>query len=226
MKAMLLAAGRGERLRPLTDDTPKPLLQVGQRALIEHHLLALARAGFKEVIINIAWHAGQIQAALGNGRRFGLRIHYSLETAGALDTGGGVRAALPLLGKAPFLLVSADTFTDFDFARLREPAVVAGSARVVLVDNPPHHHAGDFALQGGCVSNAPRQYTYAGIGVYAPDLFARESEPSFPLAQVIRRAAAAGRVQGLHHAGVWLDVGRPATLAAARAHFAAICKAT
>lgn len=216
MKAMILAAGRGERLRPLTDHTPKPLLPVGGRPLIGHHLAALAAAGFDEVVINVAYRGDQVMAALGDGRAHGLRIRYSVEPPGALDTGGGVRNALALLGDAPFALISADVFTDFDYARLADVAVE--DAHVVLVDNPAHHVDGDFGLDidGRLLDVAPR-WTYAGIGVYAPALFRAVDAECFPLVQVIRQAMAAGRASGQHHGGRWIDVGRPSALAAARA---------
>lgn len=217
MKAMILAAGRGERLRPLTDHTPKPLLQVGGRPLIVHHLRALARAGITDVVINTAWQAGQIQAALGDGRRFGVCIRYSVEVPGQLDTGGGVRAALPLLGSAPFLLLSADVFTDFDYTALCRRRCPQQGMDVVLVDNPAHHPAGDFGLAGARLGDVGPRYTYAGIGVYSPALFRAMHAARFPLSSIMRRAVANGRAYGMHHAGLWLDVGRPATLEQARA---------
>lgn len=217
MKAMLLAAGRGERLRPLTDHTPKPLIKVGDRPLIGHHLIALARCGITDIVINAAWHAGQVQAALGDGRAYGVHIRYSVEAPGGLDTGGGVRAALPLLGGSPFLLVSADVFTDLDYARLCSQGVCADGARLVLVDNPPHHPDGDFGLQGDRLTMAAPRYTYAGIGLYDPRLFATERRTRFPLSTVIKSALNGGRAWGMHHDGLWLDVGRPETLAQARA---------
>lgn len=215
MKAMILAAGRGERLRPLTDHTPKPLIEVGGRPLIVHHLLALARAGITEVVINAAWRAGQIQAALGDGRDYGVRIRYSVEVPGALDTGGGVRAALPLLGQAPFMLVSADVWSDFDYARLYRREVAAQGAHLVMVDNPEHNPAGDFGLMDGRLTNTDPRYTYAGIGLYSPGLF-KGDETRFSLSSVIRRALTSGGARGEHHAGSWLDVGRHETLAKAR----------
>ncbi len=215
MKAMILAAGRGERLRPLTDHTPKPLIDVGGKPLIAYHLEALARAGVRDVVINIAYLGDRIRAALGDGRGFGLRIRYSTETPGALDTGGGVRAALPLIGEGPFMLISADVFTDYDFARLPR-AVPEDGAHLVLVDNPAHHPDGDFGLRAGDLVDAAPRYTYAGISVFAPALFAASHEPRFSLASVIRAAIAAGTATGVRHTGAWVDVGRPATLACAR----------
>ena len=215
MKAMILAAGRGERLRPLTDRIPKPLIDVGGRALIEHHLRALAQAGVVEVVINIAYRGAQIRDALGDGRRYGLRIVYSEETPGALDTGGGGANALPLLGRQPFLLISSDVWTDIDLAPLAGHAL-AGDAHLVLVDNPPHHPRGDFGLAGGWLADTPPRLTYAGVGVYAPALFDNRAEACFGLAQVILEAMAGDGVTAAHHRGRWIDVGRPSALAAAR----------
>jgi len=215
MKAMILAAGRGERLRPLTDHTPKPLVDVGGRPLIGHHLQALAAAGFGEVVINVAYMADQVMAALGTGDAYGLDIHYSVETPGALDTGGGVRQALSLLDDAPFALVSADVWSDFDYAHLRHMDGSKGM-HAVLVDNPPHHGQGDFGLQDGRLVDAEPRLTYAGIGVYAPALFRSQPAQRFPLAAVIRQAMAAGTARAVRHTGRWIDVGRPSALEAAR----------
>jgi MurNAc alpha-1-phosphate uridylyltransferase len=213
MKAMLLAAGRGERLRPLTDDTPKPLLEVRGKALIDWHLEALARAGVAEVVINLSWHGAKIRAAVGEGSRFGLQIRYSEEPAAALETGGGIFQALPLLGAAPFLVVNGDTYASIDFARLG--IAPAALAHLVLVPNPEHHPGGDFALQDGELSESgePR-YTYAGIGVYRPELFAGCSSGRFPLLPLLRRAIAMHRLQGELFSGQWADVGSPERLAA------------
>ena len=209
---MILAAGRGERLRPLTDATPKPLLLVQGKPLIAWHLEALARAGVREVVINLSWLGGQISAALGDGSSWGLSIVYSDEGPVALETGGGIHHALPLLGEQPFLLVNGDTFTDFDFAQLRLGS--AELARLVLVPNPSHHPGGDFALRDGQVSEQgePR-YTYAGIGLYHPELFAACSPGRFPLLPLLRRAIAAGRLRGDLSSGAWADVGTASRLA-------------
>jgi MurNAc alpha-1-phosphate uridylyltransferase len=213
MKAMLLAAGRGERLRPLTDDTPKPLLEVRGKALIDWHLEALARAGVREVVINLSWHGAKIRAAVGEGDRFGLQIRYSEEPAAALETGGGIFQALPLLGDAPFIVVNGDTYTSIDFARLA--IAPAALAHLVLVPNPEHHPRGDFALQDGKVSETgDSHYTYAGIGVYRPELFAGCSSGRFPLLPLLRRAIAAHRLQGELFSGQWADVGSTERLAA------------
>ncbi|MES1925934.1 N-acetylmuramate alpha-1-phosphate uridylyltransferase MurU [Salinisphaera sp. T31B1] len=220
MKAMILAAGRGERLRPLTDITPKPLIDVGGVPLIGHHLRALARAGFAEVVINVAWLADRIVDALGDGADWGLSIRYSYETPGELDTGGGVRRALALLGDAPFVLISADVYSDFDYAGL--PVLAPDiDMHTVLVVNPPHHPAGDFALaggrDGGVLTLGPPCLTYGGIGVYRPSLFKGEESARFALVSVMRRAISAGRATGQRHAGVWVDVGRASALDHARA---------
>lgn len=212
MKAMLLAAGRGERMRPLTDHTPKPLLRVGEHTLIGRHIEALAHAGFHELVINHAHLGIQLLDALGDGSKFGVHIVYSAEPPGALETGGGIFNALPLLGDGPFAVINADIWTDFDFANL--PQQPEGLAHLVLVDNPEHHPQGDFALQDGRVhaDGIPR-LTFSGIGVYRRSLFDGSPEGPFPLAPLLRRAMAAGLVSGEHYAGVWYDIGTPERLA-------------
>jgi MurNAc alpha-1-phosphate uridylyltransferase len=193
---MILAAGRGERIRPLTDHIPKPLLAAGGRPLIEYHLESLRRGGFSRVVINLAHLGGRIRSALGDGSRWGLTLSYSQEPEGALDTGGGIRKALPLLGDAPFLVVNGDIWTDIPLIP-RAPRDDA-LAHLVLVDNPAHHARGDFVLHGDRVLTCgePR-YTFSGIGYYRPELFA-------PL---LREVIAAGRVSGEHYSGKWIDVG-------------------
>lgn len=216
---MILAAGRGERMRPLTDHVPKPLLEVGGRALIEHQVAALARAGFSELVINLAWKGQLIRAHLGGGARWGVKIAYSDEGGSGLETGGGILRALPLLGDAPFLVVNADIYCDIDFASLH--LADEDLAHLVLVDNPPHHAEGDFSLGNGrIVESGSGALTFSGIGVYRPALFRGCDAEAFPLAPVLRRAIAAGRVSGEHHRGVWEDIGTPERLAAldARLH--------
>lgn len=213
MKAMILAAGRGERMRPLTDSTPKPLLEVGGKPLIVWHLERLAQAGFHDVVINHAHLGKQIEARLGNGAQWGLSIEYSAEGT-ALETAGGIAKALPLLGSEPFLVVNGDTFTDIDFATL--PQVLSGDrlAFLVLVDNPPQHPVGDFVLSDGLVlpEGAPR-LTFSGTAVYRPELFADvpRGQPA-KLAPLLREAIAAGKVSAMHHRGIWHDIGTPQRL--------------
>ncbi len=206
MKAMILAAGRGERLRPLTLTTPKPLLPVRGRPLIAWHLEALARAGVREVVINLSWLGERIRTALGDGAVYGVAIRYSDEGPEPLETGDGIFQALPLLGREPFLLVNGDVYTDFDLGRLR--CAPAALGHLVLVPNPPHHPLGDFALERGLIgeSGEPR-YTYAGIGVLHPELFSGCSAGRFALLPLLRRAIALGRLQGELYTGAWTDVG-------------------
>ena len=214
MKAMILAAGRGERMGALTDRVPKPLLEVGGRPLVEHQILRLAAAGFRDLVVNLAWLGDMIAARLADGSRFGVRIRYSREPQGALDTGGGIRNALPLLGDGRFVVVNADVWCDYPFERLRRAG--AGDAHIVLVDNPAHHRAGDFALapNGEVVETARGRLTFSGIGCYHPRSFAARASRRFPLVEVLRDAIAAGAASGEHHRGEWLDVGTPQRLEA------------
>jgi N-acetyl-alpha-D-muramate 1-phosphate uridylyltransferase len=212
MKAMILAAGLGKRMRPLTDRCPKPLLPVGGRPLIVHHLGRLRAAGITEVVINVSYRAEQILAALGDGADLGVRIAWSREET-PLETGGGIRQALPLLGKAPFLLINGDVWCDLDPTRL---VLGAGDlARLALVDNPDHHPAGDFHLDadGRVHAEGEPRLTFAGISLLDPALVAAERPGAFALAPLLRRAMAEGRVGGHHHRGEWVDVGTPERLA-------------
>lgn len=212
MKAMILAAGRGERMRPLTDHTPKPLLPAGGKRLIEYHLEALAAAGFREVVINLAHLGEQIRDHLGDGSRYGLAIAYSQEPEGALETGGGIFNALPLLGDDPFLVVNGDVWSDYPFEKLNEPK---GLAHLALIDNPAHNPDGDFALAEGRVeSEGAGKLTFSGIGLYRPALFAGCEPGAFPLAPLLRTAMAKGEVSGEHFTGRWLDIGTPERLEA------------
>jgi MurNAc alpha-1-phosphate uridylyltransferase len=210
MKAMILAAGRGERMRPLTDRTPKPLLKAGGKPLIVHHLERLAAAGFRELVVNHAHLGKQIETALGNGSRWGVAIRYSAERP-ALETGGGIFKAMGLLGPDPFVVVNGDIWTDVDFSDLRlAPGLLA---HLVLVDNPPHHREGDFVLSDGLVFGEGRpRFTFGGIGIYHPDLFQGCTAGAFPLAPLLRRAMARRRVSGERHAGLWYDIGTPERL--------------
>lgn len=216
--AFILAAGRGERMRPLTDRTPKPLLDVGGRALIEHHLLRLRTAGIARVVINLGWLGAQIRERLGDGSAYGLQIAYSDEGWPALDTGGGIHRALPLLGDAPFVLVNGDVWCDLPLAALRERAErwpAADLAHLVLVPNPPQHPHGDFALDGDRVreSDAAR-LTYSGQAVLHPQLFAACASGTFSLVPLLRAAMQRDAVSGERYEGQWLDIGTPQRLAA------------
>lgn len=225
MKALIFAAGLGERMRPLTERTPKPLLQAGGKPLIAWHLEKLAALGVSDVVINTSWLAAQFPQALGDGSRWGLRLHYSYEGPVPLETGGGMLHALPLLGDAPFLLVNGDIWTDYDFGRLpREPV---GDAHLVLVGNPPHHPNGDFALgdNGILLPESDAKLTFSGIGVYRPVLLrdwrnvigdatgSEQTPPRFKLTPLLRHGIRNHRITGEHHCGRWTDVGTPERLA-------------
>ena len=220
MKAMILAAGRGERMRPLTDFTPKPLLPVAGKPLIVWHLERLARAGYREIVINHAHLGDQIEALLGDGEAWGLHLRYSAEPAGALETAGGIANALPLLGEAPFLVVNGDIYCDWDFARAHAFRAPEQLAHLVLVDNPSHHPVGDFTLAngkvgGGDTATGAEKLTFGGIGIYRPELFAAiERGQSAKLAPLLRAAITADRISGEWHGGCWVDVGTPERLAA------------
>lgn len=212
MKAMILAAGRGERMRPLTDTTPKPLLRVGGRALIDCHIDALARAGVRDLVINLAWQGARIRDTIGDGSKYGIKISYSDEGDEALETGGGIHHALPLLGSAPFWLVNGDVYCGFDYTgrELRHGSV----AHLVLVPNPEHKPAGDFGLRDGIVTpSADHTYTYSGIALLHPDLFAGASAGKFPLAPLLIDAMSRRAVTGEVFHGKWIDVGTPERLA-------------
>jgi MurNAc alpha-1-phosphate uridylyltransferase len=211
--AMILAAGRGERMRPLTDTIPKPMLTVGGRPLIERHVERLARAGMERIVINLAWLGAVIRDHLGDGSRYGIAIDYSEEAPRALETAGGIFRALPKLGAGPFLVVNGDLFTDFPFERLALGH--AHDAHLVLVPNPPQHPAGDFGVAGGlALPSAPQQFTFAGIAAYRPEFFAGCADGVFPLKPLLLRAMDAGRCAALVYRGLWEDVGTPQRLAA------------
>jgi len=216
VKAMILAAGRGERMRPLTDRMPKALAEAGGKALIAWQLERLAAAGFREVVINLAWLGAQIEARLGNGSALGLALQYSREPETApLESAGGIANARALLGASPFALVNADVYCDFDLAALRARALGGHLAHLVLAPNPPHHAAGDFTLQAGKAGNAtaPR-YTYTGIALVDPALVAPvRAGDKAQLAPLLRAAADAGRLSGELHRGLWRDIGTAGRLA-------------
>jgi MurNAc alpha-1-phosphate uridylyltransferase len=231
MRALIFAAGKGERMRPLTETTPKPLLRAGGKPLVAWHLEKLAALGVTDVVLNIAWLADRFAPTLGDGADWGLRLHYSREGDEPLETGGGMLHALPLLGDAPFLAVNGDIWTDFDFAQL--PTAPDGLAHLVLVDNPLQHPRGDFVLRGDAsvapgadLRDGESRLTFAGIGVYRPELLdgwrgvigdVRGTEldpPRFKLVPLLEAAMARGAVGGRHHRGRWTDVGTPERLQA------------
>lgn len=212
MKAFILAAGRGERMRPLTDRVPKPLLEVGGQPLIVHTLLRLKQAGIEDLVINLSWLGNQIEQALGTGNRFGVNIEYSREPE-ALETAGGIVQALPLLGSTPFLVVNGDVWTDYDFSRLAVRPSPGMLGHLVVVENPDHHPAGDFGLENGRLTLARDQkYTYSGIGVYSPEIFAGLAPGKQPLAPLLRQAISNSRLEGELYLGQWRDVGSPERL--------------
>ena len=209
MKAMILAAGRGERMRPLTDNTPKPLLMVAGKPIIEHTINQLVAAGFTDIVINHARFGQKIEDYLGNGKDFGATIAYSSEGDEPLETAGGIINALPLLGKDAFLVVNGDIATDFPFATLR--TVTVELAHLVLVDNPLHHTTGDFGLDtAGWITETDNQlYTFSGIGLYHPDLFANTPPGKSKLAPLLRAAIKEHKVTVQHYPGFWMDIGTP-----------------
>lgn len=213
MKVMILAAGRGERMRPLSDAVPKPLLEAGGKPLIVHLIERLVHAGLSDLVINHSHLGEKISAYLGDGGRYGASIVYSHEEGGGLETGGGIFKALPLIDSDPFVVVNGDIWSDFPFDRL--PSRLEGLAHLVLVDNPPQHPSGDFSLRDGRVSDQgePR-LTFSGIGVYARALFAGCHPGKFPLAPLLREAMTRHQVSGEYYTGRWQDVGTPQRLAA------------
>ena len=210
---MILAAGRGERMHSLTDNLPKPMLSVAGKPLLQYHVEALAQAGFTDLVINHARFGDRIEAFFADGAAFGVNIRYSAEGDSPLETGGGIKRALPLLGDDPFLVINGDIWTDFLPDSLTPS--VAGQAHLVLVANPPHHPDGDFVLKNGAVliSGQPK-YTFSGIGVYQPSLFNSIRSQVFPLAPVLRQAMQDRQVTGELHRGRWFDIGTPTRLAA------------
>jgi MurNAc alpha-1-phosphate uridylyltransferase len=213
MRAMILAAGRGERMRPLTDAIPKPLLEVGGKRLIEYHLEGLRGAGIAEVVINLSWHGDQIRNALGDGLKWDVKIRYSDEGPVALETGGGIFRALEWLGPDPFIVINGDVWSDYDVARLSLPADV--HAQLVLVANPPHHPNGDFGLKHGrVIDDANERHTFSGIAMYRREFFAECRPGRFPLLPLLKRAIAARKLGGELHGGRWYDIGTPQRLAA------------
>jgi len=210
MKAMVLAAGRGERMRPLTDTCPKPLLQVAGKALIEHHISSLVKAGFRELVINHAYLGQQIEDYLGDGSKYNISITYSAENE-ALETGGGIYKALNLLGNDAFLVVNGDVFCEYDFSLL--PKTINDLVHLVMIDNPEHNPKGDFYFHNGrLLETKGSKLTYSGIGIYRPELFKACSSGKFPLAPLLRMAIKNKAISAEHYAGFWMDVGTPERL--------------
>lgn len=214
--AMILAAGRGERLRPMTDNTPKPLLKVRGQPLIERHVIGLARAGIKRIVVNLAWLGSQIRDYLGNGERYGVTFVYSDERPHALETAGGIFRALPQLAPGPFAVVNGDIYTDFPFDTLK---IAAGrDAHLVLVPNPPQHPRGDFGLEHGLArAAAAHPYTFSGIAMYRSEFFSGCTDGTFPLKPLLLRSIAATRCSAELYMGAWEDVGTPERLLALNA---------
>jgi MurNAc alpha-1-phosphate uridylyltransferase len=210
---MILAAGRGERMRPLTEKLPKPLLEVGGHRLIEYHLASLVDLGVRDVVVNLSWHGDRIREALGDGAARGLSIRYSDEGPEPLGTGGGIAAALSLLGAEPFIVLNGDVWTDFPLRSLKRPA--GSLAHLVLVDNPEHHPGGDYALEaGGRVGDGAEKLTFSGVSIIDPALFTGVLPGFLALKPLLDAALGAGRLSGQRHGGAWRDVGTPARLAA------------
>jgi MurNAc alpha-1-phosphate uridylyltransferase len=215
MRAMILAAGRGERLRPLTDSMPKPLVEVGGKPIIEHHIQALAKAGFKEIIINQGHLGDMLPATIGDGSRWNISIHWSNEQPEALETGGGIHNALPLLGLSPFLVVNGDIWTDYPFSRLR--AIKCDWAHLVMIPNPSQHPAGDFNLhQARIRNNGEHMHTFSGISVYHPRLFNACTPGKFSVVPLLRFAMENHLVTGEKYEGGWEDIGTPERLESLR----------
>jgi MurNAc alpha-1-phosphate uridylyltransferase len=210
---MILAAGRGERMRPITDTTPKALVEIGGTSLLEQHLRRLADAGIKTVVVNLGWMGAQIAARAGSGKRFGLQVVYSPEYGNILDTGGGIRRTLLLTGRAPFWVINADVFTDMALPDIELEA--ESLAHLVLVPMPDHKAAGDFELRDGKVRNSENQdLTYSGVAFYRPEMFENSSDGRFSVVPLLRAAADRGQVAGSVYNGIWHDVGTPQRLAA------------
>ncbi len=218
MKAMILAAGRGERLRPHTDITPKPLIQVGKHRLIEYHLLNLARAGITDVVINISWLADQIRETLGDGSHYSLNISYSDEGEEALETAGGIINAIPLLGDEAFIVINGDIWCDYDLSSLADRQM-EHEAHLVLVNNPEHNTEGDFALEQGLIkNNGDNRLTYSGIGLYTREFFADTEPGKKALAPILRKKSELSKVSGEYYNGKWVDIGTIERLAQLRSY--------
>ena len=211
MKAMILAAGRGERMRPLTDEIPKPLLEVHGKTLVEYRLESLRAAGIHECVINLSYKAKQIEDYLGDGNRWDMSIQYSHEGDDPLESAGGIIQALPLLGENPFVLTNADIWTDFNFQNL--PAKLTDLAHLIMVNNPEHHPNGDFSLKNGTLrSTGTDRLTYSGIGIYSPLLFKNYAPGKQALKPILLQAMKQNQITGQHYSGTWFDIGTPERL--------------
>lgn len=217
MRAMILAAGRGDRLRPITDETPKPLIEVGGQTLLDRHLEHLGSAGIRKVVINLGWLGDRIVERIGNGARYGLEVSYSQEGDNILETGGGIHKALPLLGNEPFLVVNGDIYTDMP---IPDVLLDTGSlGHLMMVRTPAYRDSGDFNLEAGLIRNgADAAYTFSGVAIYRPEFFAGCEGGRFSIAPMLRAAADRGQLSGLLYEGLWADAGTPERLASLRAH--------
>lgn len=220
MKAMILAAGRGERLRPLTDRIPKPLVEVGGVSLIERHIVSLKKAGITEIVINTAWLPEKLVEALGNGESLGVNIYWSHEIPGGLETAGGIKKALPLLGTDPFIVVNGDTLVDCDYASFAVHDLGDSYAHLWLTENPPHHPEGDFSIENGLVVNKPG-FTFSGVAMYAPKAFEPVPEEKIPLRPWLSKWMEEGKVSGEMLNGAWFDAGTLQRIAAIEDYLAA-----
>ncbi len=214
MKAMILAAGLGKRLRPLTESIPKPLIQVGPNRLIEKHLYALAKAGISDVVVNYSYQGHLFKECLGDGEAYGVKIHYSEEPEGGLETGGGLLKALPFFADEPFMVVNGDILTDYTFEALKAPAFA--DAHVVLIPNPEHNPKGDFSAKRLGLEDTEGHFTYSGMGVFTSAFFKGAVEKRFPLRPFLEKAAEEGRLSGEIYRGFWSDIGTPERLEYAR----------
>ena len=211
MRAMILAAGKGKRMQPLTESMPKPMLTAAGKPLLQYHIESLVGAGIREIIINTGRLGEVIESRFGSGAEYGAEIRYSKEGEEPLETGGGIKHALPLLGEEPFIVVNGDIWTDFNFRRLLQENI--RPVHLVLVPNPPHHPQGDFVLTGHRLSLQGRsRLTFSGIGLYSPDFFSEHKETVFPLLPLLLQAIRDGKVSGELFIGGWLDVGTPERL--------------
>lgn len=218
MKAMILAAGRGERLRPHTDITPKPLIQVGKHRLIEYHLLNLAKAGIEDIVINVSWLADQIRDTLGDGSNYSLNITYTDEGETALETAGGIINALPYLGDGAFIVINGDIWCDYDLAKLTKKRM-EHEAHLVMVNNPEHNTEGDFSIEQGLIRNGgDEKLTYSGIGLYTHEFFADTEPGRKALAPILRKKSGLNKVSGEYYNGQWVDIGTIERLAQLRSY--------